>query len=122
MNRPRRSGLSTFVVAVALASPAAATVTLAAAALSACGASSRSSSSSRDAIVRFTCNVAEASLFVDGRFLAPVGLLRGGVALSPGAHRIELRHDDYLPRFFELTLAASEKRQLDAQLFPLLPQ
>lgn len=102
----RGRGAATLVVATALAG---------------CGASARAPSRSGDAVVRFTCNVPEASLFVDGRYLAPVGLLRGGVALSPGAHRLELRHDDYLPRFFELTLAAAEKRQLEAQLFPVLP-
>jgi hypothetical protein len=91
------------------------------AALSACGGAAQRSSASRDAVVLITCNVPEASLFVDGRFLAPVGLVRGGVALSPGAHRLELRHDDYLGRFIELQLAPAERRRVDAQLFPVLP-
>lgn len=117
MSRGRRGSTSVVLAALAAVLPAAALAT----ALAGCGGAGRSSSSSRDAVVRLTCNVAEASLFVDGRFLAPVGLLRGGVALSPGEHRLELRHDGYLPRFFELSLAAAERRQLEAQLFPVLP-
>lgn len=111
MSRGRRGGAAVVLAALAAVLPPA---------LAGCGGAGRSSSS-RDAVVRLTCNVAEASLFVDGRFLAPVGLLRGGVALSPGEHRLELRHDGYLPRFFELSLAAAERRQLEAQLFPVLP-
>jgi hypothetical protein len=104
---------STAVVAIA--------AQLALATLGACGGAAKSSSSSRDAVVRITSNVAEASLFVDGRFLAPIGLIRGGVALSPGRHRLELRHDGYLARFIELELAPAERKQVDAQLFPVLP-
>lgn len=116
MSRGRRGSTAVVLAALSAVLPAAALAT----ALAGCGGAGRSSSS-RDAVVRLTCNVAEASLFVDGRFLAPVGLLRGGVALSPGEHRLELRHDGYLPRFFELSLAVAEKRQLEAQLFPVLP-
>lgn len=109
----RRPSLgSTSVVAVASA---------ALLAVAACGGASTPSSSSRDAVVRITSNVAEASLFVDGRFLAPVGLVPGGVALSPGRHRLELRHEGYLARFIELELAPAERKQVDAQLFPVLP-
>lgn len=89
--------------------------------LGACGGASTPATSARDAVVRITSNVAEASLFVDGRFLAPVGLVTGGVALSPGRHRLELRHEGYLARFLELELAPAERRRVDAQLFPVLP-
>jgi hypothetical protein len=74
-----------------------------------------------DAIVLVLCNVPEASLFVDGTFLAPVGLVKGGVALSPGRHRLELRHDAYLGRFVELELKTSERRRVEVELFPILP-
>lgn len=86
-----------------------------------CGGASHPDGKGRDAIVTLTCNVPEASVFIDGRFLAPVGLLRGGIALSPGEHRLELRHEGYLGRFLELTLAPAERRRVDAQLFPVLP-
>jgi hypothetical protein len=86
-----------------------------------CGGASHPEGGRRDAIVTLACNVPEASVFIDGRFLAPVGLLRGGIALSPGEHRLELRHEGYLGRFLELTLAPAERRRVDAQLFPVLP-
>lgn len=76
---------------------------------------------SGDAVILLTSNVPKASVFVDGRFLAPVGLLRGGVAIAPGEHRLELRHDGYLGRFIELSLAPAERRRVDARLFPVLP-
>ena len=89
--------------------------------LSACGGASRGRPASRDAVVLLDCNVPDASLFVDGRFLAPVSLVRGGIALSPGVHRLELRHDAYLGRFLQLTLLPAERIRVDAQLFPILP-
>lgn len=85
------------------------------------GASQGAAQRGRDAVVLITCNVAEASLFVDGRFIAPVGLLRGGVAVSPGSHRVELRHQEYLSRFLELELQPAERRTIAAELFPILP-
>ena len=44
-----------------------------------------------DAIVRVRTNVGDAHVYVDGRFLAPIAALRGGIAVEPGTHRIELR-------------------------------
>lgn len=74
-----------------------------------------------DAVVLITCNVAEAALFVDGRYLAPVGLLRGGVAVSPGRHRFELRHPAHQRRLLELALEPAERRAVAAELYPILP-
>jgi hypothetical protein len=109
--RWRRRALS-LAVAAALAAPLA----------GGCGAASpRQGSGGRDAILSLVCNVPEASVFIDGRFLAPVSLLRGGVALPPGEHRLELRHEGYLGRFLEVKLAPAERRRIDARLFPILP-
>lgn len=121
LSRLSRSSVRAFAAAISASLACAALAVTVAIGASACGGAQRSEDASRDAIVRITCNVPDASLFVDGRFLAPVSLVRGGVALSPGAHRIELRHDAYLGRFLELTLAPAERRTIDAQLFPILP-
>lgn len=89
--------------------------------LAACaGAPSRSPGPS-DAVLRLSCNVPEAALFVDGRYLAPVGLLRGGVALAPGRHRFELRHRGHLPRLWELELAGAERKAVTIELYPVPP-
>jgi hypothetical protein len=74
-----------------------------------------------DAIVKVKSNVRDAQVFVDGRYVAPVGALRGGVAVEPGVHRFELRHDDFFSGYLELTLAKSEKREVAIDLAPMLP-
>lgn len=89
--------------------------------LAACTGVPRRGPTPPDAVLTLTCNVREAALFVDGRYLAPVGLLRGGVALAPGRHRFELRHQDYLPRLWELDLAGAERRALTIELYPVPP-
>lgn len=86
-----------------------------------CGGAARGRSASTDAVVVITCNVREAALFVDGRFIAPVGLVAGGVAVAPGHHRVELRHQEYLGRFLELDLAPAERRVISTEMFPILP-
>ena len=77
--------------------------------------------SSTDAIVKVKSNVRDAQVFVDGRYVAPVSALRGGVAVEPGVHRFELRHDDFFSGYLELTLAKSEKREVAIDLAPVLP-
>jgi hypothetical protein len=77
--------------------------------------------SERDAIVYVKTNVGDAQLYLDGRFVGPITNLRGGVAVDPGSHRLELRHDDYFSRYVELELARSEKKQLQLEMAPVLP-
>lgn len=90
--------------------------------LAACGhAQSRSRVSPNDAIIYFKSNVADAQVYVDGRFVGPVNILKGGVAVDPGKHRVELRHDEYFSRYAELDLHRAEKTKLDLDLAPVLP-
>ncbi len=100
-----------------------ATVALAVAALAAgCGPKvGPNGVSSSDAIVHVKSNVRDAQVFVDGRFVAPLTALGGGVAIEPGVHRFELRHDDYFSSYLELTLARSERRKVSMDLAPVLP-
>jgi len=73
------------------------------------------------AIVTVTSNLPDAQVYVDGRFVGAVSFVKAGMALDPGKHRLELRHDDYFSRFAELDLHKAEKRQLDLDLAPVLP-
>ena len=57
-----------------------------------------------DAVVKIKAAVADAGLWIDGRFIGSLGELRGGVALDPGAHRLELRHEAYFVHYQELEL------------------
>lgn len=74
-----------------------------------------------DAIVKIKTAVADASLWIDGKFVGTVGALRGGVALEPGAHRVEVRHEAYFVHYQELDLAPGQRLTLDLDLAPLLP-
>ena len=77
--------------------------------------------SPNDAIMYLKTNVADAQVYVDGRFVGPINVLHGGIAVDPGKHRVELRHDDYFSRYAELDLHRSEKKQLDLDMAPVLP-
>jgi hypothetical protein len=74
-----------------------------------------------DAIVQFKSNVRDAQVYVDGRFVAPLDAIGGGVAVVPGTHRFELRHEDYFSGYLELTLARAERRKIALELAPILP-
>jgi hypothetical protein len=73
-----------------------------------------------DAVVIVKSSVGDAALWVDGRYIGPIESLPGGVAVTPGAHRFELRHDDYFSHYEQLELAARERRTLQIELAPVL--
>jgi hypothetical protein len=93
------------------------------AALFACHATPRGTArvAPGDAIVLVTANVADAQLYVDGKLVGPVASLRGGVAIDPGKHRVEVRADDHFSRYLELDLKKSEKKTIALELEPVLP-
>ena len=66
-------------------------------------------------------NVGEANLFVDGRYIAPLRVVKKGIAVVPGKHRIELRHEHYFSRYVELDLERGARKQLQLDLAPVLP-
>lgn len=74
-----------------------------------------------DAILVIRSNVRDAQVYVDGRLLAPLSALGGGIAVDPGIHRFELRHDDYFSRYLELTLGRAERKSVTVEMAPVLP-
>lgn len=76
---------------------------------------------SDDAIVYVKSNVRDAQVYVDGRFVAPLDALGGGLALEPGAHRFELQHEDYFSSYLELQLARAEHKQVAMEMAAILP-
>lgn len=88
--------------------------------VAACGARSTPAPED-DAVVIVKVDVEDASLWVDGRYVGPIGSLRGGVAVEPGVHRFEVRHDEHFSHYAELELAARERRTLVVDLAPVLP-
>ncbi|MEO8554846.1 MAG: hypothetical protein ABI678_32935, partial [Kofleriaceae bacterium] len=59
------------------------------------GAPSKHGASPNDAIMYLSSNLPDAQVYVDGRFVGPIDLVKRGIAVDPGKHRVELRHDDY---------------------------
>jgi len=76
---------------------------------------------SGDAIVYLESNVRDAQVYVDGRFIAPLDALRGGVAVEPGTHRLELRHEDYFSSYLELRVARAQRRKIAVDMAAILP-
>ncbi len=74
-----------------------------------------------DAVLYMKSNVRDAQVYIDGRFVAPLYALGGGVAVEPGKHRIELRHEDYFSNYVELDLRRAEKRKLALEMAAILP-
>lgn len=90
--------------------------------LVACGAAApKHGRAEGDAIMYLGSNLADAQVYVDGRFVGPINLVKAGIAVDPGKHRVELRHDDYFSRYAELDLKKAEKKTLQLDLAPVLP-
>ncbi|CAN5730206.1 hypothetical protein BH11MYX1_BH11MYX1_52490 [soil metagenome] len=85
------------------------------------GTQDRGHKAANSAVVIVTSNLADAQVYVDGRFVGAISFVKAGMALDPGRHRFELRHDDYFSRFAELDLHKAEKKQLELVLSPVLP-
>jgi len=90
--------------------------------LTACGAGAQASRvTSDDAILYLKSNVRDAQLYIDGRFIAPLDALGGGVAVGPGTHRLELRREDYFSSYLELRVAHAERRKIVMNMAVTLP-
>jgi len=90
--------------------------------LTACaGGSGASRVTSSQAILYIHSNVRDAQLYVDGRFIGPLDALAGGVALEAGAHRLELRHEDYFSTYREVQIARATRKTLAMDMAVILP-
>jgi hypothetical protein len=90
--------------------------------LGACGPKAVQTGVTRDdAILSIRSNVRDAQVYVDGRFVTPLDAAGGGIAVTPGTHRFELRHEDYFSSYLELTLVKAERKKVSMELAPILP-
>jgi hypothetical protein len=87
----------------------------------ACAGTAAERRAAKDAVITIACDVGEAEVWVNDRYLRRCQDLRGGMALSAGTHRIEVRHDAYHTHYVELTVLERERRQLDVRLAERLP-
>jgi hypothetical protein len=67
------------------------------------------------------CPLPDATVWIDDRLAGDCRELREPVRLSPGAHRVEVRHDDHHPRYYDVELRAGETRRLEVTLVERLP-
>jgi hypothetical protein len=74
-----------------------------------------------DAVIYIESNVKDAGVWVDGVFIGGVDTIRGGIAIDPGDHRLEVRHDEYYAHYAVLKLTTREKRNVVVELAPVLP-
>ncbi len=90
--------------------------------LTACGSSvSVSQATTGSPILHIRSNVGDAELYVDGRFVAPLDRLGGGVAVATGKHRIELRHDEFFSSYLEVQMVRAERKRIAVTMSPILP-
>ncbi len=90
--------------------------------LASCGSSQNSGENSKvDAVIRIDAEVASARVLVNDRDLGTVSMLRRGIALSPGTHRLEVRHPDFHTHFELLKLYLRERRVIAVKLAERLP-
>lgn len=62
-----------------------------------------------------------ATIWVDGRFVATVAEARGGVAVAPGEHQLEVRRDGYHSFYKSVQAQAGERREIVVELAEELP-
>jgi len=82
----------------------------------ACGGSRAGDGAANRAVLVIDSPVADAVLWIDGRYVAQLRDIRGGVRLPPGNHQIEIRHDNYHAYYGELTLRPTQRLRLTIQL------
>lgn len=82
----------------------------------ACGGRAGAGDSADRAVLVIESPVADAVLWVDGRYVAQLRDIRGGVRLPPGRHQIEVRHDRYHAYYGELTLRRDQRLRLTIEL------
>jgi hypothetical protein len=73
-----------------------------------------------NAILVISCDVADATIWVDDREAGLVGELRRGIGVPPGTHRLEVSHDEYHTYYDEVVLAEGERRTVNVALAPEL--
>jgi hypothetical protein len=92
-----------------------------AALLTACAGTASPTTTGNRAVLEVQCPVPDAVLWVDGRYIAQLRDLRGGIALRPGPHQIELRHDRYHAHYAEITIRPGQHLRLPIALAESLP-
>ena len=83
-----------------------------------CGGASQNTklSANNSAVLIVKCEIPAAEVWINSRYSRSAAEFTRGLRLRPGSYRVEVRHSGYHSRYFELELAAKERRTLDVQL------
>lgn len=87
----------------------------------ACSGTDRPKTATRDAVIRIDCPITDARVLLNDRELGSVAQLRRGIALSPGTHRLEVKHPGYHTHYAALELTRSERRVIVVELAERFP-
>lgn len=85
-----------------------------------CGAQAKPKTDN-DAVIYLKTSVSDAKVYVNGHFIRQIKDLHGGLALSPGRHRIEIQHDRYHTVYLDLKVEKRERRTIPVKLAEVLP-
>lgn len=89
--------------------------------LAGCPSGPRGADRKNTAVLRIRCDVPDAVIWIDDRMAGLVSdVPGGGIRISPGLHRLELRHDRYHSRYLEVTLERGEERTVEVKLAEIL--
>lgn len=86
-----------------------------------CGGAQAPAKRNNRAIITLQCKVADAEVWVNGRYFREVAELSKSFRLREGTHRIEVRHQDYHSMYYELTVSAGTRETLEVELAKKLP-
>lgn len=67
---------------------------------------------SESAVLVVQCEVQDAEVWLNSRYYRTAGELSRGVRLRAGVYRIEVRHSDFHSMYYEVELAAKQRRTL----------
>lgn len=67
-------------------------------------------------VIGIKCAIASAVVVLNNRELGTVRSLRSGIRLSPGTHRLVVRHPDYHTHYQILELSLRERRIIEVEL------
>ena len=72
-------------------------------------------------VMSLHCDVADAEVWIDGRYYREVAELRRAFRLSVGEHRIEVRHSGHHSMYYEVMVEAGSRQSLEVDLAKRLP-
>jgi hypothetical protein len=65
--------------------------------------------------------IADATVYIDGRLVGRVSRVRGGMRMRAGEHRLEVRHEGHHTRYLEVDVPAGQVTTVKVDLAELLP-